>query len=223
MHVLITGADRPLARAVAQHLASEHETRCVGQSVNATSDPVACNYQVADLRLPLESARLVDNIETIIHLDTFDRSHRAEQSALEHATLGTYVLCQEARKAGVQRIVVVGTLAIYDAYSSSYTIDEQWRPRPAANAEQLAPHLCEHVVHAFVREGGISGICLRFLPVGDDRERSTRLADALQAVDRALSLPLTNRGYAWQVFHIASSPRFIMRQAKLHLGFRMEE
>jgi nucleoside-diphosphate-sugar epimerase len=184
-------------------------------------------YQQADLRCEEAVKPLVADINSILHLGAFDPApwdgDSAEQEALEYATLGTYVLCQEARRAGVERIVVAGSLCIFDAYPDSYLIDEMWRPRPAPDAAGLMPYLCEQVAREFAREGGINGVCLRLLPIGDDPERNTRLADALHAIDCALALEFTVAGYRWYVFHIATSPRYLVREAVRKLGFRPQE
>jgi hypothetical protein len=66
-------------------------------------------------------------------------------------------------------------------------------------------------------------ICLRFMEIGDDPETQTRLGDAVRAVERALALPFEIDGYRWHVFHVASSPRFLMRDALRQLGFRPGE
>jgi nucleoside-diphosphate-sugar epimerase len=166
-------------------------------------------------------------MDAVLHVEAFDapqpEGDEAEEQALEYATLGTYVLCQEARRAGVERIVVTGSLRIFDAYPGNYLVDEMWKPRPAPDAVGLAPFLCEQVAREFAREGGINGVCLRFLPIGDHPERNTRPADALHAIDCALALKFTMSGYRWHVFHIASSPRFLMRDARIKLGFKPEE
>ncbi len=220
MRILITGADRSLGRHAARHLGREHAIRLTGA---APADDLGDDYRPADLTSPEQVAALVEGMDAVLHLAEFDPEPPdgpdAEQETLRRATLGTYVLCQAARQAGVGRIVVAGTLSVFDAYPDSYLIDEQWRPRPAPDAAHLAPYLCEVVAREFAREGPVTGVCLRFAPIGDDPEANTRLADALGAIDRALQLELGPPGYRWHVFHVASSPRYIMRNARLVLGF----
>jgi hypothetical protein len=87
----------------------------------------------------------------------------------------------------------------------------------------LAPYLCEMVVREFMRAGPMTGVGLRFRPIGDDLELNTRLEDALAAIERALELELGPPGYRWHAFHVASSPRFLMRQADLTLGLHGAE
>ncbi|MFO7957763.1 MAG: NAD(P)-dependent oxidoreductase [Candidatus Brocadiia bacterium] len=224
MHILITGANRPLGRLVAEHLSRSHRLRLTG--VSSPGGRASAEYVQGDLRRPDFAASLVDDIDAVVHLAEFDpaplEAPDAEQERLERATLGTYRLCAAAREAGAGRIVVAGSLSVFDAYPDEYLVDEQWRPRPEADADHLAPYLCELVVREFAREGPISGVCLRFAPIGEDPETNTRSEDALEAIERALEIELGPPGYNWHVFHVASSGRFIERNARLMLGFERE-
>lgn len=219
MRILLTGADRPFGRALADHLAVLHELTAVGCSPDSGLD----GYRQVDLRDEGTCAALVQGIETVIHATAFEQppcsTGRQEQEALARATLGTYCLCTAARAAGVDRIIVIASLNVFDTLDPDWLVDEMWRPRPQPDMEHLAPFLCSETVHEFAREGAISGICLRFNPIGDDAEAETRSADALHAVDRALAMEFKVPGYRWHVFHVASSPRYIMRDAIRQLGF----
>ncbi len=223
MKLLITGANQPLGRAVARHFARGHTlklTGCLEPSNGGNREDNRC----ADLCDRSVAEGLVRGMNAVVHLGEFDApppsSPQEEARALVRATQGTYALCSAARDAGVGRIVVVSRLSVFDTYPDQYLIDEQWRPRPRAQARDLAPYLCEQVVREFCREGPICGVGLRFRPIGDDEEANTSLADALEAMQKALALPLGPPGYRWHVFHVASSLRFLMRQADtlLQLG-----
>ena len=96
-----------------------------------------------------------------------------------------------------------------------------WRPQPQPDVQHLAPFLCAETVREFVRAGGICGVCLRFAPIGS-AEDETSESDVLLAVDRALELSFSPSGYRWHVFHVASSPRFVMRDAVRILGIERE-
>lgn len=161
-------------------------------------------------------------VDAVVHLAEFDPLPRpglaSDVDVLEHASLGTYRLFGAAREAGVERVVLVGWLSFFDAYPPEHLIDEMWRPRPDTAALHLAPYVAELVGREFCREGGSNAVCLRFLPIGDGEE-NTSPDDVKVALDRALALRLETPGYRWQVFHIASSPRFILRNARLGLGF----
>ena len=224
MQLLITGADRPLGKATAERLCATHELRLTGIAPGPSS--VDWDYQQADLRSAEQVAGLVPGVDVVLHLAEFEPTvggyEGEEQERLERATLGTHMLCQEARKAGVERIVVASTLKVFDAHPERFQINEMWKPRPAPTVEHLAPYLCEQVVREFAREGDINGLCLRFLPVGDDPERNTSLGDALHALECAMALQFTSPGRHWRVFHIASSPRYPVWEAIRRLGFKPE-
>jgi nucleoside-diphosphate-sugar epimerase len=216
MRILVTGADRPLGRQVANHLAGRHETRLCGF---APFDGAPAGYQAVDLRSADAVAPLVAGVNAIIHAAEFDPLQRPHLDMLEHASLGAYRLFMAARQAGVERVILLSRLSFFDAYPENYLIDELWRPWPSTEPAEMAPFYSEVVAREFCHEGGIRCVCLRFLPIGDDALQNTRLADAFEAVERALVLPFKETGYRWQIYHVTASPRFINRDARLLLGF----
>ena len=216
MKLLITGADRPLGREVAGYLARRHDLRLCGFAPFAGAPP---GYQAVDLRSPETIASLVAGVDAVVHLAEFDSPSRPHLDMLEHASLGTYRLFTAAREAHVDRVVLVSRLSFFDVYPDDYLIDEMWRPWPATEPADMAPFYAEVVAREFCHEGGIRCPCLRFSPIGEDPEHNTRLADALEAIDRALALTFTETGYRWQIYHVSSSPKFVIRDAKLLLGF----
>jgi nucleoside-diphosphate-sugar epimerase len=224
MHILVTGADQPLGEALARHLAPRHEVRRTGRPRGGEEAASKEDYLLADLRTPGSASALVSGVQAVVHTEAFDDSAaegpEGEAALLERATLGTYRLCQAARDAKVGRIIVAASLRVYDTVPERFLIDEMWRPRPEPDATLLAPYLCEQAVREFAREGGLCGVALRFMPLGDDPERHTRLGDALRAVDCALAMPFEPRGYRWHVFHVASSSRFLLRDAEIYMGFQ---
>lgn len=221
MRLLITGADGPLGRLAAAHLGGRHDLLLCGAA--GKLDGVGHRYRQVDLRSAEDVRQLVVGREAILHFSEFvpalRTGHLAEQDTLDHAAVGTYRLCGAAREAGVGRMILASTLAFFDAYPKDFMVDELWRPWPATEPEQLAPFMAEIVVREFCREGGINAVCLRFLPIGDDRETNTSAADALQAIDKALAVQFKTPGYRWQLYHIAAADRFITRNARLGLGY----
>ena len=220
MNILITGADRPLGHLAAGHFQDAHRLRLTGETRSASGD----GYQGADLREPEEVAPLVEGIQAVLHLAVYDPAplsgRNPEQDRLELASRGTYVLLDEARKAGVERVVLASTLALMAAYPEDYVVEENWQPKPAAEAESLAPYLSEIVCREFAREGGIHAIGLRFGPLGD--AEGTTEADALHALERALAMGFERPGYRWHLFHICASERFPMGAARRGLQFERE-
>ncbi|MDA0745898.1 MAG: NAD(P)-dependent oxidoreductase [bacterium] len=207
MKLLITGADRPLGKLAVHHFGAAHTLRLTGIAAGG-------DVQVADLREPEEVASLVAGMDAILHLAEYDPAPvlgpTAEQDRLEIAARGSYVLLEEARKAGVDRVVLASTLALMDAYPEEYVVDENWMPRPGPHADSLAPYMAEIVCREFAREGGIRCVCLRFGTLGD----LTPEEDALQALDRALAVEFKDPGYRWFLLHVAASDRFLCGEAR---------
>ena len=142
----------------------------------------------------------------------------ADGDVLDFATRSTYVLMQAGREAGVKRVVLVSTMAMFETYPFDYAVDEIWQPRPFATAQSLAPFLVEITCREFARQGGIAVICLRFGTLGE--EEGTSKTDALAALDGALKLELDPLAYRWHIFHIYSGKRFSMRAARQSLGLK---
>ena len=213
MDLLITGADRPLGRLVAEHFRGMHRLRVTGMTPSVPGEIAGVAYRAADLRRPEEVGPLVEGMDAVLHLAEYDptplEGPRAEQERLDIAARGTYVLLCEAREAGVERVVLVSSLALFDAYPDDFVVDETWQPEPEADAESLAPFLSETVCREFVREGGICAVCLRFGALGE--VDGTEEADAVGAIEQALAMPFGDRGYRWHLFHISSDDRFPLR------------
>jgi nucleoside-diphosphate-sugar epimerase len=164
----------------------------------------------------------VEGADSILHAAEFDPAAASalidEKTLFQRASLGTYRLCAAARDAGVPRIVLVGTLAVFDSYPDDYLIDEMWEPKPSSEPAGLTPYIPELVAREFAREGGIGIVCLRFGGIGDGPD-GTRAGDAFEAIERAFDFSFGDKGYRWRVFHVSSSPRFILRNAHRDLGF----
>lgn len=223
MQLLVTGADRSLGRAAVDHLAPDHALRPRGRAAPDDVDGPGEGYRQADLTDPGTASDLVAGVDAVLHLATHDpappRDGQAECDLLRRATLGTYLLCDAAREADVDRVVLAGTLAVYDGYPEEYVVDERWKPRPAPVAAHLAPYLAELSAREFPREGGLRGICLRMGPLGDEPEETSR-ANALHAIECALGASFEPHGYRWHVFNVGNSTRFLNREANEYTGYR---
>lgn len=205
MTVLVTGVNGPLGKLAAAHLSQTRDVR---------------RFDGGDLRQPEATAALVKDAQAVLHLDVYDpQPVGGEKDRLDMAARGTYVLMQEARKAGVARVVLASSLAMFDAYPEDYVLDETWQPEPDPDAESLSPFLAELTCREFARQGGIAAICLRFGALG----KGTSEADAIAAIEGALAMPLEPHGYRWFVFHVSSGARFPKRAARQLPGFAKEE
>lgn len=208
MTILITGANRPIGQLASKHFEKKHAVRRVNSDVDL------CQPDIVD--------SLVEGVNAILHLNVYDPDwgSLSEQDHLDATAQGTYVLMNEAQDAGVERVILASSLALFDVYPDDYVVDESWQPQPTADARSLAPYLAELACREFARQGGIGAIGLRFGALG--QAEGTTEADVLTAFEGALVLPFVPTGYRWQVFHVYSGKRFPMRGAKQALGFVKE-
>ena len=113
------------------------------------------------------------------------------------------MLLQAAREAGVKRLVLISSLDLMRGYDERFVVTAEWQPRPAANAQALAPHLAELVGREIARTGDIEVVALRFGAWGEE----TSEEDAARAVAKALSDAMPQH-YHWTLRHVTSSGRF---------------
>ncbi len=211
MRILITGADGPLGELAAAALRGSHEVRLTGEAASAPEWAAGLPYTSADLREPDAVEALVAGCEAVAHLAVYARAETpdvaAEDAALDRASRGTFVLLHAAKTAGVRRVVLASRLDVMTAYPEQYVVDETWRPRPAADAASLAPFLAELTLREFVRAEPVTGLCLRFGPLGDSPDGTTP-ADTARALERAVTVELIGHGYRWLLYHIGSTDRW---------------
>ncbi len=210
MTLLITGADGPLGQLATSYFQKKYDVKTANGDI--------------DLRQPTTTGDLVKGVGAILHLGVYDPplliGSDSEQEWLDIAARGTYVLMQEACQAGVERVVLVSSMGLFDVYPPHYVVDETWQPEPAPTSEGLAPYLAELTCREFSRQQKITSICLRFGTLSETE--GTCQADALTALNGALVMPLNPMGYRWLVFHVYSGKRFEMQSAKNALGFVQE-
>jgi nucleoside-diphosphate-sugar epimerase len=225
--VLVTGAASPLGQAVATAL------RGAGYAVKTAGD---------DLTDPAAVAPLLDGAGAIVHLAPLSLPQTMAAAApaeiLDAAARGTHVLLKAAVERGPGRVVLGSTLAVLDAYPDDLEVTEAWRPRPRPDPAELAPYLAELTAREFTRDVQLEDppriVCLRFgrLPAagtdaqggGPGDDRALPLADAVQAVRRALAALEGGRhgGHRWQLYHIAAldpGARYTAAGARQGLGY----
>jgi nucleoside-diphosphate-sugar epimerase len=163
---------------------------------------------------------------------------QSERDALDVATRGTYVLLNAAVEAGVRRVVLGSTLALFERYPLDWSVTEAWRPLPdVAAVPHLAAYLAEESAKELSRVEPLQVICLRFGTVVDDSmshqgpydPRWVHVDDAVQACRLALEATLDRRRqhssgrieHGWWVFHIpggGSRTRFPLARARGEQG-----
>jgi nucleoside-diphosphate-sugar epimerase len=164
--------------------------------------------------VPEQVAPLVAGVDAILHLSPYTPHSTpdadSERDALDHAARGTFVLLQEALKAGVKRVVLASRLELMDAYPEDYLVDETWKPLPDTSAAALAPYLAELTLREAVRAEPILGVCLRLGALG---AAGTTPGDAVAALVRALEMDPVGQKYRWWLYHISSTGRYASASA----------
>ena len=206
--ILITGSTIPLARALIAHLPAT-QVRLYTNDPRADPGTTSGEY-TGDLCDRTFVDRLVAGVTTIIHLDPIDETLDPDV-AVAHASCGTYQLVDAAANAGVRKVVLASTLALFNRLPASWQVTEEWRPRPTAASAELCAWLAECSARALTRDTGLAVVCLRFgqITARDDAglladARQVHIADALHAVECALAYPQLG----WSIFHIAAAGEY---------------
>jgi len=237
MKISIVGAETDLGRLVVDRLEGLHELHLYSAGPLAGAGERAVEgVEELDLREEDDAERCCRGVSAVLHLAPFARlataapagsvdAAVADADALDHLDAiarGTYNLFDAAREAGVDRIVLASSLALFDRYDPDYIVDEWWKPLPGTDPVTLGVYSAEEVARQYCLQGGIRCVALRFLPLGHDAERETHPDDAGAAVMGALGLQFTVPGYRGRVFHIATAPRFGTAQAREILGWEAQ-
>jgi len=196
MRILVTGSGQQLGQVAAHGLQADFDLRLTD----------------ADLREPESVAPLVAGIEAVLHLADFNTTITDENELLDCASRGTYVLLQEACKAGVQRVVYASRLSLIADYPENYVVDEQWRPLPRATADSLALYLGELVCREFARARRMLCVCLRLGELNEATNGVT-IDDAVRALKQAVTMEVDAYDYRYWLYHIVSGGRFVSKSA----------
>lgn len=219
MRLLLTDDESQLGASLARALATRHDLRVLNDPLDRSAATTA-----------------VSDREAVIHLVPSPEGEGAEGVvALDRATRGTYNLltATEAFRP-LPRLILVTSLRPFERYPPDWRVDESWAPRPTTALADLVPFLAEQTGREVARVRRTEVIVLRLgevVPEPADRvesfdPRSLHVADAIQAVERALNLPAASvdspRG-RWRLFHVAdggTGSRFLStRDATEVLGY----
>src|SRR5688500_11108494 len=85
-----------------------------------------------DVRDGEAMARALEGVDALVLCVPRQRGEgwEAEFDLLDRATRGTYAALNAAVTAGVKRVVLVSTLALFERYPARWSVDESWRPAP---------------------------------------------------------------------------------------------
>jgi nucleoside-diphosphate-sugar epimerase len=232
MRIAITGSESVLAGALSVALSGENEV------VSLPADP----------RDRVAASDLLAGVDSLIHLDPIAPApdDSTDQDLLDRAGRGTYVLLTAAVEHRVRRVVLGSSLSLLERYPASWAVSETWRPRPdVTDARQLAAHVAEHAARQFVFFSPLQVVCLRFGEIVDPGSgpvpsdwRAVHVADAVTAVEKALTAPLrlgddfgpegfgsgSGLDHGWRVYHIpgAGNTRIPLAEAQGGLGYEPE-
>ena len=218
MHLLITGGNGRLARALVAALSQDNTIRLFDTHF---TEPLPGNIesQAGDLREPEAVATAVAGVDTVLHLAPLaplslaDTPGVEDVTALDTATRGTYVLMNAAREAKVARVILGSTLDLFSRLPAHWRVNEVWRPRPEAHINQLCAWLAELSARENARVGNMQVLCLRFGKLVDDvaaksevyDSRWLHVEDAVLGVRRALAFtPDQMQRPDWSIFHITA-------------------
>jgi nucleoside-diphosphate-sugar epimerase len=132
MHILITSAASPLARALAVALRQEHQLRLTEVAQVDLEGEFVCSPLEHDFSTNL----LVRGMEAIVHVAE-PLPGATEEQQLDYLTRGTYNLLWAATAEGVRRVVYLSTLEVMSRYYESFIVNERWRPRLKTESRPL--------------------------------------------------------------------------------------
>jgi nucleoside-diphosphate-sugar epimerase len=212
MKILFTSASDRLTQRLADALSVEHDVTLTDLAVVDTPH----RFVQSDLGHDPSTNELIRGVDVIVHSGAVD-PNASVSDQIDYQTRATYALMWAAWEEKVPRIVYLSSLELVDAYGPDYLLTEEWKPRPTPEPPSLTYHLGEFVCKQFAREHKLKVVSLRFGDVlWDESEQvgptSLYLDDAVQAVDRALSVKIRN----WEVYHVQSSvpdQRYLTRKA----------
>ncbi len=193
MKIVLTGAEHPFALALMPCLLQEMAVRAVLLSPRPTL-PEGAEAWPGDLRDPDFVHRVLEGADAVLHLASCLPRFGTDTETLDAATRGTYVLLKEAENAGVSRIILVSSLALYEQHPTDWKVTSEWKPQPLSDFSALIPFLIERSVAEAARGVPFSVDCLRlganlFAPEAEDRplKRTTSFAQAAEAILQAIS------------------------------------
>ncbi|MFT5222473.1 MAG: nucleoside-diphosphate-sugar epimerase [Glaciecola sp.] len=159
MKILITGAGM-IGRAVADELAERHDVTVF--DVVAPADDVAWDVITGDLREPEVIEAACKGADVVIHTAALHgihvKSHR-EVDFMDVNVTGTFNVLAAARDAGIQRVVIASSAAVFSGHGPVLT-DEL--PPQGGDVYGLSKVLNESVAEHFRRKHDMEVVALRY-------------------------------------------------------------
>jgi uronate dehydrogenase len=192
--LLLTGAAGKLGSVLRPAMRSQVDF-LRSSDIEPPADEGAANEElvVADLADPSAAARLVKDIDAVIHFGGI--SHESDYESISRVNIdGTYYLYEAARQAGVKRIVFASSNHAVGFYEQLEVIDASVPQRPDT-LYGLSKAFGEDLARFYWDKHGLETVCIRigssFPEPVDRRMMLTWLSfrDLVQLVVRSLTAP----------------------------------
>ena len=157
MRILITGAASALGQAIAVGLRTRHQLRLT-DSVSLDTD---LEFVASDLGQDERTDALVKDIDAIVHLAYTPREGDAENAWLDANSRRHYNLLLAASEAGVQCVLLLSTLDLFQSYDVDMAVSENWQPQPNTDPTQLGAHIAEFTAREFAHSNALDIVILR--------------------------------------------------------------
>ncbi|NKB66990.1 MAG: NAD-dependent epimerase/dehydratase family protein [Candidatus Latescibacteria bacterium] len=201
MNVLLTGAASPLGGALAAHLTAAHRLRLTDRHPSVGTK----EWLQSDLDHDDSTDALVAGIDAVVHLPGPGPGEHTADRWLDTCCRGTYNLLHAAAAAGVQQVIYLSTLDLFEAYGPDAAYSPQWRPRPTDEPRLLGLYLGEFTAREFAREQSFKVLCMRLAQLQQADQVTTTAQrwvdprDVAGAVNTALTsdLPIYSLHHLW--------------------------